>query len=421
VISVFGVLCCIAERGSAAGYAGEDVLYGPMRTLPRSLWFFGTAVAFWAGAARADIPTGYTGKPFDPAVAGGQGIIPSTVKAGPYTIPGRLDFVNYDMGPDQVAFHAGDKITTKAGAGYRTGSDVATFSKTSAAQHDVWYMSGTATDGTTYPDATTQDFYIGAVQVNDWFNFTVNVQTAGTYNVSSTWSSGNGPPGGEGGDGAMGLQIYSNGAKLADWKSTWPDFNTTADFHHWKPYPNFTQVTLPAGLQVIKLESTSKHLNLDYVQFDLVGTDGGTSSGAAGASDGGGAGAGGATGATGAAGSGSGAAGSGATGAGTAGSGAAGSGAAGAGTGGGTTSGTAGAGAGAAGAGSGAAGSGAAGTGGGVNTGAAGTSSPPKKSSGGCAVAGGREGGWVALALSALVLGVARRRPRGGRLRARRG
>ena len=194
-----------------------------------------------AGPARADIPAGYTGLPFDPAVEGGVGIIPATVKAGPYAIPGRIDFVNYDMGGSGVAFHAGDHILNKQGAGYRKGSDVATFSKTSMASKDAWYMTSTALDGTTYPDATTQDFYIGAVQVNDWFNYTVNVETTGMYAVSSTWSSGNGPPGGEGGDGAMGLQIYSNGTKLADWKSSWPDFNTTADFHHWKAYPARTE------------------------------------------------------------------------------------------------------------------------------------------------------------------------------------
>ena len=43
------------------------------------------------------------------------------------------------------------------------------------ASMDVWYDSGTAMDGMPYPDATSNDFYIGAVQVNDWFNFTVNV------------------------------------------------------------------------------------------------------------------------------------------------------------------------------------------------------------------------------------------------------
>ena len=32
---------------------------------------------------------------------------------------------------------------------------------------------------------------------------------------------------------------------------------------------------LPAGAQVIKIQSTTKHLHLGYVQFDLMGADGG--------------------------------------------------------------------------------------------------------------------------------------------------
>ncbi len=133
--------------------------------------------------------------------------IPATVKAGPYAIPGRIDFVNYDLGGDGVAFHAGDHIDTKSGAGYRMDGSPATLSKTSVASKDVWYMASATLEGTTYPTPTTNDFYIGAVQVNDYFNFTVNVQAAGTYMRSSTWSSGAGPPGGEGGDGAMGLDV----------------------------------------------------------------------------------------------------------------------------------------------------------------------------------------------------------------------
>jgi hypothetical protein len=228
-----------------------------------------------AASAQADIPTGYAGKPFDPAVAGGVGIIPTTVKAGPYTIPGRLDFVNYDMGGEMVAFHAGDHILDKAGHGYRTDMPVPTFSKTSVAEGDVWYDNGNALDGTQYPSPTTTDFYIGAVQVGDWFNFTVNVQTAGTYSISSTWSSGNGPPGGEGGDGSMGLEVFVNGTKLATWTAEFPNYQTTTNFHNWKSYPNFATIALEAGPQLIKLQSTSKHLNLDYVDIELAGADGG--------------------------------------------------------------------------------------------------------------------------------------------------
>lgn len=228
-----------------------------------------------AASAQADIPAGYAGKPFDPATAGGVGIIPTTVKAGPYTIPGRLDFVNYDMGGEMVAFHAGDHILDKAGHGYRTDMPVPTFSKTSVAEGDVWYDNGNALDGTQYPSATTTDFYIGAVQVGDWFNFTVNVQTAGTYSISSTWSSGNGPPGGEGGDGSMGLEVFVNGTKLATWTAEFPNYQTTTNFHNWKSYPNFATIALEAGPQLIKLQSTSKHLNLDYVDIELAGADGG--------------------------------------------------------------------------------------------------------------------------------------------------
>jgi hypothetical protein len=239
-----------------------------------------SATAFFSAAsAQADIPAGYAGKPFDPAVAGGVGIIPTTVKAGPYSIPGRLDFVNYDMGGEMVAFHAGDHILDKAGHGYRTDMPVPTFSKTSMTEGDVWYDNGTALDGTPYPSATTSDFYIGAVQVGDWFNFTVNVQTAGTYTLSSTWSSGNGPPGGEGGDGSMGLEVFVNDTKVATWTAEFPNYQTTTNFHNWKSYPSFATITLEAGAWLIKLQSTSKHLNLDYVDFELAGADGGLDNG----------------------------------------------------------------------------------------------------------------------------------------------
>jgi hypothetical protein len=264
----------------------------PLVTLGLS---FAAGLSLLAGpAARADIPADYKGKPFDPATAGGPKC-PATVKAGPYAIPGRLDFVNYDLGGDGVAYHTGDHIT-KGGTGYRTDTPTATFSLTSSCIPNggpptctnVWYDTGTALDGTQYPSPTTADFSIGAVQNGDYMNFTVNVATTGMYALSSTWATGNGPPGGEGGDGTMGLAVFSNGTQLATWSATFPNFNTTADFHHWKNYPSMATVMLTAGPQIIKLQSKSKHLQMDYVQFDLVGADGGViQTGAGGSTDGG--------------------------------------------------------------------------------------------------------------------------------------
>jgi hypothetical protein len=251
------------------------------------------AVLLTASAARADIPAGYKGKPFDPAMANGSGIYPAgfsitsapAAKAGPYSLPGRLDLINYDLGGELVAFHAGDHIAAKAGGGYRNDNTSASLGLTgwdtlTTIRKDVWYAASATLDGTVYPTPTTHEFYIGAIQVGDWFNYTVNVTTAGTYSLSSTWATGNGN-GGEGGDGLMGIQVYSNGTKLGEWTDTFPMYQVLADYQHWKPYPNFLTITLAAGVQVIKIQSTHKHLHFDYIQFDLAAADGGVSPDAA--------------------------------------------------------------------------------------------------------------------------------------------
>jgi MYXO-CTERM domain-containing protein len=277
----------------------------------RRVMFLSVGGFLLAAPALAAIPVGYLGKPFDPAVAGGAGIVPTTVKAGPYAVPGGIDFVNYDMGGDGVGYHTDAHYTTKDGDGYRSDRPSATLSATGPTKPDLFYDTGTAQDGMAYPSASGRDFYIGSVHPGDWFNYTVELKTAGTYALSSTFSTGNGPPGGEGGDGQMELVISVDGMMMADWKTVFPDFHNKANFHNWKPYPSFATITLGAGPHVIKFQAPFKHLNLDHVQLELVGADGGTSPG----TDGGGgtttgAGGGGAGGTTGAAG---GAAGSGTT------------------------------------------------------------------------------------------------------------
>ncbi len=334
-------------------------------------------------AAYADIPAGYKGTPFDPAVAGGTfNGMPTTAitTAGPYPIPGRLEFENYDMGGLNVGYFTTDHIGCAGGA-YRKDGQTASLCATSpmadttygAPNGDVFYNTGTALDGTTYPNATTLDVYIGAVRPGDWVNITVNVATAGTYAVSSTWASGNGNPGKEGGDGAMELKISTNGTMVLDWQATFPNFNTTANFHNWKTYDMGT-VTLPAGVQVIKMLSVDPHLNLDYVQFSVPGADGGagtagTTGGTAGAGTAGTNGTAGATGSAGATGGSAGATG------GTAGAGVGSAGATGS------------AGAGSAGAGSAGASGGAGATGSAGASGSAGAAAPARGSSSGCSFA----------------------------------
>jgi hypothetical protein len=267
----------------------------PMSWTPRDLARLALAslvLAVSAPAARADVPAGYKGKPFDPATAGGKGVIPATVKAGPYAVPGRIDLINYDLGGVGVAYDCAHH-EVKGGFGYRTDTPTATLSLTAPSKPDLWYQAGAALDGTPYPSATTEDFYVGAIDAGDWFNYTIDVKTAGTYAVSSTWSTGNGPPGAGAGDGSMGVQISINGALAASWQATFPDL-TKANYHNWKPYPSFATLTLEAGLQVLKIQSTKDHFNFDYLELALADADAGVAGapdGAAGAGGGGTAGA----------------------------------------------------------------------------------------------------------------------------------
>jgi hypothetical protein len=260
----------------------------PIRRSAVGISLLGALVSF-VGVARADVPAGYQGRPFDPATAGGPKL-PAGVQGGPYAIPGRIDFVNYDMGGDGVAYHVSEHAQ-RGGTGYRIDTPTATLSLTSDCIangggppcQNVWYDTSAALDGTPYPTATTADFNLGAIHTGDWFDFTVNVATAGVYSLSSTWATGSGPPGGEGGNGDMGLTFLSNNTMLSTWSTVFPNYTTEADYHHWRAYPDFATVTLSSGLQVIQIKAGATAMQLDYIEFALA-TDGGTSDADAGSS-----------------------------------------------------------------------------------------------------------------------------------------
>jgi MYXO-CTERM domain-containing protein len=217
-----------------------------------------------SGMARADIPAGYTGTPF---------------KGTPVPIPGRVNLIDFDNGGQGVAFqvvHQGDVAC--AGYDYRP-APRPTLCKTSATEGDH-YTVGPLT-GTTFPSATTSDYYVGAIRPGDWVQVTVDVKQAGTYSLSSTWASA----------APIDMKVSFNGVLKNE--KTLPN---TGDYHNWIPYPNYATVQLDAGVQVLRFQSVNEHVNMDYIVFDLVGADGGVipspdsgSSGTGGASGAGGA------------------------------------------------------------------------------------------------------------------------------------
>jgi len=252
---------------------------------------------FGASAAHADIPAGYAGTPYM-----------GTAQA----IPGRVELANLDLGGINVAWYADHNRMNSAGYqpisgnDYRTDDqDLPNICKTNKkvedpncggsnnCSEDFWedgtrYPTG-ALHGATAADLPTWDpamgvYYMGFAHTVDWVRVTVNVAQAGTYNVSSNWACANNP---------CGLSIWFNdGSGAMDNPDKPLDganktgtvmLDATNDYHKWRAYPNFTQVTLSAGLQVMTFNlEIADHLQYGFLQFDLVGA-GGAGAGGAGA------------------------------------------------------------------------------------------------------------------------------------------
>jgi hypothetical protein len=242
---------------------------------------FGLALVSWAFFAQAAVPAEYTGTPY-----GGT----------PQEIPGRVELADLDEGGVNVAFWADHRRENAVAEGYspisgddyRAGDlDLPNICKTNRAlevpgegSEDFWE------DGTIYPSPTDLYwYYMGYAHTVDWVRVTVNVLQAGTYNVSSNWACANNP---------CGLSIWFNdGNSPADNPDRPLDgenktgtvmLDATNDYHIWRAYPNFAQVELTAGEQLMTFHlEIADHLQYGFLQFDLVGGNTGGSGGTGGA------------------------------------------------------------------------------------------------------------------------------------------
>lgn len=234
---------------------------------------FGLFVALFGARARADVPAGYKGTPFHGTAT---------------SLPGRVDFENFDEGGQDVAWRVDDH-TGNFGVGgcasnnYRNDLPHPQLCLTNQGTEVDTYTMGPMM-GQKYPsDAMPQSIYIGYTHAVDWVKLTVNVSKAGKYHLSSVWAS---EPGGVD---AIKFQISFNDVLKADVK-----LPGTGGYHNWVAAPDFATVDLDAGVQVLQFAAKSMHLNYDYIQFSLELPGGGLDDGSNGTGGSGGGGAGGA-------------------------------------------------------------------------------------------------------------------------------
>jgi hypothetical protein len=233
---------------------------------------------FGISTAHADVPAEYMGTPY----------------MGAQTIPGRVELANLDEGGQGIAWDCDNNRMNYApplsGDSHRPGDlnlpyigMTNRFLVDGTWNEDFWDDAG---GGGRYPsEAEPYEFYMGAVHAGDWVRLTVNVEQAGTYNVSSDWACELNP---------CGYSIWFNdgsdpNAELDGENKSGPiQFEGTGSYHVWHAFPNQAQVTLTAGMQLMTFKvEVNNHLQYGHLVFDLVGGGTGGAGGAGGAPAGG--------------------------------------------------------------------------------------------------------------------------------------
>lgn len=161
-----------------------------------------------------------------------------------HEIPGRIYAVDYDMGNQNQAYFDKDYQNT-GGAGGGT-------------WNAGWTYRNDGVDIEKCADATanTNGYDVGWTNNGEWLKYTVNVKTAGVYNLVIRHASG----------GSVGtISLYTGSSSLLSTKT----IPNTGGWQAWKSIV-FPDITLQAGSQVLKIEIPTAGYNLNYLEFQLV-------------------------------------------------------------------------------------------------------------------------------------------------------
>ena len=182
------------------------------------------------------------------AVAGGVHSVASAAADAPYggtaaAVPGTVYAANYDTGGQGVAYN----VTSANGSANSYRSDGVDLEATADTQNNT----GAGADD------------MGWTTAGQWFNYTVNVATAGTYTVAFRVSSPYGI--------ADAVHIDNSSGTNLSGSVTIPN---TGGYETWTTVD--ASVTLPAGQQTLTVDQDSNGWNFHYMAFTLSSGGGGS-------------------------------------------------------------------------------------------------------------------------------------------------
>ena len=187
---------------------------------------------------------GYQGTPYqDEKIAGGA-----------QCIPGRMYCAYYDLGGEGVAYHDSDACNHGSGSlNPADGSYLNQFRMEEGV--DISYIKEKdRTPGSSYL-ADLGTLYTGWSAAGEWMNYTVAVQTTGTYQVDIVYATMDG--------GQLTVQIDGADAGVVS-------LPPTNGYHNWGKVDNCARLALSAGEQVVTLRPHSQGMNYAWLEFTLL-------------------------------------------------------------------------------------------------------------------------------------------------------
>jgi hypothetical protein len=191
----------------------------------------------------------------------------SVYQSGPQSIPGKLQCELYDLGGEGIAYH--DTDSTNNGSGRlnpANGTYLNEFRMDEGV--DISYTKTGLIDDNPYNtvEPKKDQFYVVWTAPGEWVKYTVNVEKAGTYQLSVMYTSNQ--------NGKIEISSDDNkstGAFLIP--STFVAADTVAwrQWHHWNYIDKVALLELKKGKQTLTLHTVEiGQMNYDFIDFELV-------------------------------------------------------------------------------------------------------------------------------------------------------
>jgi endoglucanase len=176
----------------------------------------------------------------------------------PQAVPGRVEMELYDTGGPGVGYNDTDAGNNGSGKLNKGNTPVERFRQDEGV--DLSYTKANIDKTIDGAKEKVGELYLGWTAPGEWVNYTVDVQTSGTYAIHAHMTSRTD---------AAEISLASDGADLTGAIR----LPTTTHWHIWRTASNLAQVKLDKGVHVLKLAVlTEGNFNLDYLEFEPAGT-----------------------------------------------------------------------------------------------------------------------------------------------------